>query len=206
MPGETHHYRIKSEEWRWRWLCIDGPLAEAMIFSCKLPRHISCRMDCPEEWYQDIAENISSESPSMIADLSGIAWRIIARIIDGYYPKCKVNVYENCVKYIKQHFADPQLSIDFLADRVGVSRSTLTKLFREKQFRPISSYIRDIRLANACALLSGTDWTVREIAQKCGYANSISFVRAFRKKEQCPPGEFRNRHHAEKSTRPPVKD
>ena len=76
LPDETHHYRVKSREWHWRWLCIDGPLAAAMLLACRLPRKISCDSGFPEELFRRIEENISTDSPGMLAELSGTAYRI----------------------------------------------------------------------------------------------------------------------------------
>ncbi len=65
LPDETHHYRVKSREWHWRWLCLDGPLAAAMLLACRLPRKISCDSGFPEALFRRIEENISTDSPGM---------------------------------------------------------------------------------------------------------------------------------------------
>ena len=38
LPDETHHYRVKSREWHWRWLCIDGPCAETIMLAFRYSR------------------------------------------------------------------------------------------------------------------------------------------------------------------------
>ena len=196
LPDETHHYRVKSREWHWRWLCLDGPLAAAMLLACRLPRKISCDSGFPEALFRRIEENISTDSPGMLAELSGTAWQIIARLIGSHHPGCHKDIYEECMDYIRNRYQEPELGIDFLAEHVGVSRSTLTRLFRERRNEPVSACIRNVRMMNAIALLSGTDWPIAEIARRCGYPNPVSFTRLFTRREHCSPGEYRRRQRS----------
>ena len=196
LPDETHHYRVKSREWHWRWLCLDGPLAAAMLLACRLPRKISCDSGFPEALFRRIEENISTDSPGMLAELSGTAWQIIARLIGSHHPGFHKDIYEECMDYIRNRYQEPELGIDFLAEHVGVSRSTLTRLFRERRNEPVSACIRNVRMMNAIALLSGTDWPIAEIARRCGYPNPVSFTRLFTRREHCSPGEYRRRQRS----------
>lgn len=196
LPDETHHYRVKSREWHWRWLCLDGPLAAAMLLACRLPRKISCDSGFPEALFRRIEENISTDSPGMLAELSGTAWQIIARLIGSHHPSFHKDIYEECMDYIRNRYQEPELGIDFLAEHVGVSRSTLTRLFRERRNEPVSACIRNVRMMNAVALLSGTDWPIAEIARRCGYPNPVSFTRLFTRREHCSPGEYRRRQRS----------
>lgn len=196
LPDETHHYRVKSREWHWRWLCLDGPLAAAMLLACRLPRKISCDSGFPEDLFRRIEENISTDSPGMLAELSGTAWQIIARLIGSHHPGFHKDIYEECMDYIRNRYQEPELGIDFLAEHVGVSRSTLTRLFRERRNEPVSACIRNVRMMNAVALLSGTDWPIAEIARRCGYPNPVSFTRLFTRREHCSPGEYRRRQRS----------
>lgn len=195
LPDETHHYRVKSREWHWRWLCLDGPLAAAMLLACRLPRKISCDSGFPEALFRRIEENISTDSPGMLAELSGTAWQIIARLIGSHHPGFHKDIYEECMDYIRNRYQEPELGIDFLAEHVGVSRSTLTRLFRERRNEPVSACIRNVRMMNAVALLSGTDWPIAEIARRCGYPNPVSFTRLFTRRD-CSPGEYRRRQRS----------
>ena len=193
LPDETHPYRVKSREWHWRWLCIDGPLAAAMLLACRLPRKISCDSGFPEALFRRIEENISTDSPGMLAELSGTAWQIVARLIGSHHPSFHKDIFEECMDYIRNRYQEPELGIDFLAEHVGVSRSTLTRLFRERRNESVSACIRNVRMMNAVSLLSGTDWPIAEIARCCGYPNPVSFTRLFTRREHCSPGEYRRR-------------
>ena len=125
LPDETHHYRVKSREWHWRWLCLDGPLAAAMLLACRLPRKISCDSGFPEALFRRIEENISTDSPGMLAELSGTAWQIIARLIGSHHPGFHKDIYEECMDYIRNRYQEPELGIDFLAEHVGVTGQRL---------------------------------------------------------------------------------
>lgn len=54
-----------------------------------------------------------------------------------------------------------------------------------------SDYVNDIRIANACKLLSFSDHTVKEIAAETGFESLTYFNRVFSKKKNCTPSVFR---------------
>ena len=53
LPGEPHFFRSLSPEWKSRWLCFDGPFAEAVMLSYRYPRlQSSCTF--PEDLFRRI--------------------------------------------------------------------------------------------------------------------------------------------------------
>ena len=86
---------------------------------------------------------------------------------------------------------EKNLSIDMLAAKAGMSVSTLSRTFRKAfGYSPMEYVIRK-RIARACELLSGTNYTVSEIASKTGFSDSNFFSRQFRKVKGLSPREFR---------------
>ncbi|WP_431954667.1 helix-turn-helix domain-containing protein [Nocardia lijiangensis] len=53
--------------------------------------------------------------------------------------------------------------------------------------------VDEVRRARSEQLLGRTRLTTEEIASRLGYAESASFIRAFRRWNGCPPQEFRSR-------------
>lgn len=58
----------------------------------------------------------------------------------------------------------------------------------------VKDYIARRKLAQAKALLTGTDLPVREVAARLGYAGEIGIIRLFRKYEGTTPGDYRAQH------------
>ncbi len=79
--------------------------------------------------------------------------------------------------------ANPQadLDLDDLADKCGVSKSHLCRLFKKATGQTVSQYLNKIRIETACQLLSDTDKPIEEIAFLAGFNNPSYFFRVFKK-------------------------
>ena len=83
------------------------------------------------------------------------------------------------------------ISIEDVAHFVGVSRSTLFRMFiRYLEISP-KEYLERYRIRKASALLRTTDLTVGSIATSVGYDNGLYFSKAFRRMTGQSPTECR---------------
>ncbi|SEK58094.1 helix-turn-helix domain-containing protein [Paenibacillus sp. OK003] len=94
-------------------------------------------------------------------------------------------------KYIELEYGNPELSLDFLANRFQLSPKSISKLFKETTGNKFVDYVIDVRIKQAQRLLEQTTLSVQEVAEKVGYSNVISFGRAFKKNVHASPGEYR---------------
>ncbi len=83
-----------------------------------------------------------------------------------------------------------EMTIDTVADDLGVSRRTLQRRLsdRDTNFQHI---VQDLRYQMALRFLSDNRLGVTTIAFLLGYADSSSFSTAFKSWHGCPPSEFR---------------
>jgi len=83
-------------------------------------------------------------------------------------------------------------SVASLADRLGVSRSTLAKRFAVLVGEPPLTYLTRWRMTLAAdLLLERTGATIAEIAGAVGYSDAFSFSAAFKRVRGVNPSEFR---------------
>lgn len=95
-------------------------------------------------------------------------------------------------RFIETHLAEPDLSTDWVARRVGVSRSKLYRLF--DPFGGVGGYIRDRRLRRALLALSdrrSLHRPIYDIALDAGYSSDAAFSRAFRARYGMAPRDIR---------------
>ena len=97
---------------------------------------------------------------------------------------------ETVKKMIKDNIST-EISRDELAEAVYMSPDHLTKLFKKETGMSLSDYIIQKRILLAQKLLSSTELSVVEIAQKAGFSYSSYFVRIFKKKTGITPQEYR---------------
>ncbi|MEN6548348.1 MAG: AraC family transcriptional regulator [Armatimonadia bacterium] len=94
--------------------------------------------------------------------------------------------------YLTRHYAEP-LSIDDVARHFHLSRQYFSKLFRRFTEQSPHSYLTQIRLQQARALLDDTKLTIQEVAARVGFADPYYFARAFRVHCGLTPTQYRNR-------------
>jgi AraC-like DNA-binding protein len=84
------------------------------------------------------------------------------------------------------------LSIQDIADSLGISTSHLRERFRASCGVSLGHHLRRLRLEKACGLLRLTSQRVSEIADQCGFTSIYSFSRAFREAYGISPRQYRN--------------
>ena len=80
-----------------------------------------------------------------------------------------------------------------LARNVNLSVSRLSHLFKRDTDCSLQTFLVDCRLKKAAELLRGGKTPIKEISYSVGYRHPSSFIRIFRKKFHCSPGEYRGR-------------
>jgi AraC-like DNA-binding protein len=92
--------------------------------------------------------------------------------------------------YIKKNAASTIL-LQQAAASVHLTTGAFCKFFKRMTGKTFSDYVNEIRIGNACNLLSHTDKTVAQIALISGFENQTYFNRVFLKKKNCTPKQFR---------------
>ena len=78
-----------------------------------------------------------------------------------------------------------------LAHRVGTNERKMTDLFRHRFVMSVFDYLSQLRLDTGRRLLESTDTPVSRIAETVGYQNPGDFSRAFRRRYQVSPRNYR---------------
>lgn len=103
-------------------------------------------------------------------------------------------VYQTIEK-IKQNHCDPNLSLEMMADAVGVEASYLSREFKRISNMNFIDYLTDFRMEVSKEALAMSTMQINEIAEKVGY-NSSYFNRLFKKKFGMTPGQYRKHYQA----------
>ena len=80
--------------------------------------------------------------------------------------------------FIENHF-DRDISLDDIADAVGVSRFHMTRVFDTRMGMPVMTYVRARRLAVAAKRLAAGAPDILSVALDAGYNSHEAFTRAF---------------------------
>ncbi len=103
-------------------------------------------------------------------------------------------VVANALLYMWQHVSK-DLSVDDIADHVGVHRRKLERAFRSELNRGVNAELLRRRLEKSGELLCETDLTVTEISAITGFRSDDYFYRAFRRAFGATPLQWRKTHN-----------
>lgn len=101
------------------------------------------------------------------------------------------DVVSQVVEYIDENYANPDLNLNYLADRFQMSAQHLSRIFRVRYYDGILDYIAGVRIQKAQEKLKNSSLTIEVIAQKSGFVSSASFIRTFKKVTGMTPGAYR---------------
>ena len=83
------------------------------------------------------------------------------------------------ILYMQDHLRE-SISVQQLADMVYVSKSYLSRAFKQKTGLSLMEYLNSLRMEAAKALLAASNMNTEEIAYRAGYRSTKFFYRAFR--------------------------
>ena len=95
------------------------------------------------------------------------------------------------VDYIEKNL-NKDLSLEKIAKSAAFSKFHFHRIFHSIMGEPLNQYILRLRIEKAACMLTSTEFSVTEIAYKCGFSNSSTFARAFKNRLNQTPSHWRN--------------
>ena len=99
---------------------------------------------------------------------------------------------ERIMKVINKHIGNSDLSVDAIAEEVGLSRVHLHRKMKELTGQTPHDFIRNIRLKQAANLLASHNMNITEVMYACGFNNAASFSTIFKKFYGMSPRDYMN--------------
>ncbi|WP_171056432.1 ABC transporter substrate-binding protein [Paenibacillus sinopodophylli] len=100
------------------------------------------------------------------------------------------NLLDQAIRYMNDHYNKP-ITIEMIADALNCSTRYLNKLFSQKlQDSPIR-VLRQIRMDHAVYLLSHSDMSLHEIAERVSYSDARALSRVFKNHLGMSPLQYR---------------
>jgi transcriptional regulator GlxA family with amidase domain len=95
-------------------------------------------------------------------------------------------------EYLQQHY-DSDVSIDSLAERVGMGPRNFIRRFKAATGRVPGAYIQTLRVSAAKELLENGTASIQVVSSKIGYDDIGFFRNLFKRHTGMTPGEYRDR-------------
>ncbi|MBO4647333.1 MAG: helix-turn-helix domain-containing protein [Lentisphaeria bacterium] len=197
-PGSLHNHGAGKERFHYRWLTLDGPLADAVFSGLRISPGLTHAGVCPEEYFDRIARNAGDpeKMPEMLSD----AFYIFTRIIKGVKQRLQPDSMAiEARTLVDTAFSNPELNVEQIADRLQCHRVSLNRVFKEQFGITISEYLHSCRCREAFHLIRETEIPLAEIPLKCGFSSIHYMSRVIRQLTGLPPGALRKSAHRELS-------
>jgi len=101
---------------------------------------------------------------------------------------------ERVMNVLNKNINNSDLSVDMIADEVGISRVHLHRKMKELTNQTPHDFIRNLRLKQAANLLANQHQNVTEVMYACGFSNAASFSTIFKKFYGMSPRDYMKEH------------
>ncbi len=100
-------------------------------------------------------------------------------------------IVSHAIRYIEENYMDPSIKVSDIAREVNVERGYLYTLFMKHLNLSPQDYLTKFRLTKATDLLNHTEYSVDKVSMSCGYQDSVTFSKAFKRMFRVPPSKYR---------------
>lgn len=199
-PDTPHIYYGVSPWWYVNFLCFNGSCLSEIMKNLQLGISGVYRLSNPslildrELFLYDTFQKNPSDAygtSKILYDLLLDLSLDIHRTVSGQDGFANDKVHK-AISFMYDHYMK-NISLQDIADAVGLSREYLCQLFKKQTNFTVLDYLIRTRIANAKVdLIKYPDKTVSQIAKQCGFESPSYFCSVFKKYEGQTPGEFRS--------------
>ncbi|MBQ7821454.1 MAG: helix-turn-helix transcriptional regulator [Clostridia bacterium] len=194
---KPHEYYPNEDRFEFKYIHFNGISANAYFdLICKL--HHTCVIPCNPNLEKDFDNVLKLTDES---DAEELCSQLIYRLLTELIHENRKKLYEASERmwlrevftYISTNY-DRNLSVSELAETVHMSRCHFSTEFRRMTGFSPYNYILNYRMSASKRMLCTTSKTIECIASECGFSDTSSFIRSFKKHEGISPAAYRKLH------------
>lgn len=206
-PGvETYYEADMKEPWYYCWIAFHGTLADELVKKAGLTeKHPVIGIHDADGIGQMIRHTVNFPEINAHDFLMrrGMLSLILARVIEESDSETRsgtdlysLSYADYAVRYIQLHFQE-KVRIGKLAEHIGISRSYLVKVMKDNVGMSPQEYLMKVRMEFAAHCIVHSEDSIRDVALRCGYDDSLAFSKAFKSYYGMSPSEARRRYKIE---------
>lgn len=138
-----------------------------------------------EKLFQEALYHYHTKAPGHLTICKGIILQIIGYLYNEYTINVadfeKIKRLEKALRYLTDHYDQPDLKISRLAPMVNMSKKHFRRIFTELYHKTPYAYLQEFRIHKAELLLLHTSKSVSDIALECGFSDVYSFSHCFKR-------------------------
>lgn len=209
LEPHTKHMYIADEEdpWQYIWVVFTGACVPSYLHSAGLSHRNPIYHPEREGAVSQIAgpllqilERPKASKAFVLGQLhlffDGLMENAASRIVPAAAEINIENIYiAEATRYIESRYQVIR-SLDEIAAYCNITRSHLSRLFKNTFGISLQEYLILYRLRKAKELLMETNLPIREVAEQAGYENVLNFHKAFKNQQHMSPKQWRVRNRS----------
>ena len=198
---EVTYFADHGLPWEYAWVGFNGSDALSILNATNFtPEHpIIQKTPHGEEILHELLRiyEVRGNEFERAVEMTGRLYTALALFMksaDQKTPSTSYNSYvQKAIEYISANYSYP-ITVEDIADYVGLSRSHLFRSFEKvMEISPIE-YLTNFRIKQACNLLKTSDLSITAIANSAGFENNLYFSKAFHKVKGVSPKVYKKEH------------
>ena len=205
-PGDLCCYIADDETpWEYYWVGFNGTEARRLMsltpftdgVQLIFPENTDRLRRCLKRIY-DARGNGAAAEARMLGGLYLFLGTLMEEPGGGQLHQSTAKQYvDQAVRYISHNFSR-DITIEDIADSVGISPSHLYRVFSQEMDMPPTRFLTNYRITEACALLRDGGMTIGEVAASAGFKDPLYFSRVFKKVKGISPTAYERKKAGEK--------
>lgn len=196
---EVTYYAAKKEPWEYAWVGFTGSDASIILKATDFTSEIPFIRNTPlgDSIHRQILHIYDARGNEFehAVEMTGRLYTMLALFLQGAshtnIQNSANNYVQKGIEFISSNYSYA-ITVEDIADYVGVSRSHLFRSFETVLGQSPKEYLTDFRMKQACYLLEYSNLSITAIANSLGFDNSLYFSKTFHKQKGISPKEFRH--------------
>lgn len=200
-PGVIVQYKADEEDpWVYSWIGFRGVQAKTFMGLAGL------REDSPifrvhdgslffDELHEELLAANRRRSHELL--LQSLLYRFLAELVECANLPARVSPSPSKEAYLRkaiewiEHNYSQKITVQQIADYVGLTRTYLSSLFQEQYGLSLQSYLLTFRMNRASALLRSSSLSISDVSRSVGYTDPFLFSKMFKKANGVSPSMSR---------------
>lgn len=145
----------------------------------------------------DTVYQARGDRPSQIVAMTSALYALLSLLMElsgTPFPYTPGQEYvDPACDFISHHY-NRSITVEEIAQHIGVSRSCLYRAFINNLSQSPQEYLTSYRVKMSCNLLEQSNLPLKEIAYQCGFPSSLYYSKVFKSVMGFPPSEYQSRY------------
>ncbi len=199
FDGELRTEVVEDDPWCFSWLYLSGKTVDEFLSKLNITPENPVIHGCKESripaLFKEMIHTADAHGNFRDILLAGKIFEFFAELSYVQNSSADAELLQQdeyvsrAIYYMNMHYMEKELRIESIAKNIGLNRSYLYEIFKEKTGLSPQEYLARLRIKSACDLLKLPQASVATVAHSVGY-EPLVFSRTFKKIMGIIPSEY----------------